>query len=81
MKTRGSVDASALVKLFKPEHETEAFRTALADWPVQVASELIRVEAVCTARALAPSWNGQSTLPAQPTVEPDGTTARDAAVR
>jgi hypothetical protein len=46
------VDASALVKLFKAEQETEAFRTALADWPVQVASELIRVEAVCTARRL-----------------------------
>jgi predicted nucleic acid-binding protein len=46
------VDASALVKLFKAERETEAFRTALTDWPVQVASELIRVEAVCTARRL-----------------------------
>lgn len=46
------VDASALVKLFKAERETDAFRTALADWPVQVASELIRVEAICTARRL-----------------------------
>jgi uncharacterized protein len=46
------VDASALVKLFKAERETAAFRAALADWPVQVASELIRVEAVCTARRL-----------------------------
>jgi uncharacterized protein len=46
------VDASALVKLFKAERETEAFRAALADWPVQVASEIIRVEAVCTARCL-----------------------------
>jgi uncharacterized protein len=46
------VDASALVKLFKAELETEAFRMALADWPVQVASELIRVEAICTARRL-----------------------------
>jgi predicted nucleic acid-binding protein len=46
------VDASALVKLFKAEQETEPFRAALADWPVQVASELIRVEAVCTARRL-----------------------------
>jgi predicted nucleic acid-binding protein len=46
------VDASALVKLFKAERETRAFRGALADWPVQVASELIRVEAVCTARRL-----------------------------
>ena len=46
------IDASALVKLFKPERETDAFRAALGDWPVQVASELIRVEAVCTARRL-----------------------------
>jgi uncharacterized protein len=46
------VDTSALVKLFKAERETEAFRAALADWPVRVASELIRVEAVCTARRL-----------------------------
>jgi predicted nucleic acid-binding protein len=46
------VDASALVKLFKAESETQAFRSALADWPVQVASELIRVEAICTARRL-----------------------------
>ena len=46
------IDTSALVKLFKSERETEAFRAALADWPVQVASELIRVEAICTARRL-----------------------------
>jgi len=46
------IDASALVKLFKAERETAAFRTALEDWPVQVASELIRVEAICTARRL-----------------------------
>jgi uncharacterized protein len=46
------VDASALVKLFKTERETEAFRTALADWPVQVSSEIIRVEAICTAGRL-----------------------------
>jgi uncharacterized protein with PIN domain len=46
------VDASALVKLFKAERETDAFRHALRDWPVQVASELIRVEAVYTARRL-----------------------------
>jgi uncharacterized protein len=46
------VDASALVKLFKAERETDAFRGALSDWPVQVASELIRVEAICTARRL-----------------------------
>jgi uncharacterized protein len=46
------VDTSALVKLFKAERETETFRAALADWPVQVASELLRVEAICTARRL-----------------------------
>jgi predicted nucleic acid-binding protein len=46
------VDASALVKLFKAERETEAFRAALADWPVHVSSEIIRVEAICTARRL-----------------------------
>jgi predicted nucleic acid-binding protein len=46
------LDASALVKLFKLEPETEAFRAALARWPVQVSSELIRVEAICTARRL-----------------------------
>jgi hypothetical protein len=46
------IDASALVKLFKPERETSAFRAALRDWPVQVASDLIRVEAMCTARRL-----------------------------
>lgn len=46
------IDASALVKLFKAEQETEAFRAAIIDWPVQVASELICVEAICTARRL-----------------------------
>ena len=46
------LDASALVKLFKPERETAAFRHALNAWPVQVSSELIRVEGVCTARRL-----------------------------
>lgn len=46
------VDASALVKLFKAEPQTAAFRDALGDWPFRVASELIRVEAICTARRL-----------------------------
>jgi predicted nucleic acid-binding protein len=46
------IDTSALVKLFKAERETDAFRAALDDWPVQVASELIRVEAICSARRL-----------------------------
>lgn len=46
------IDTSALVKLFKAEPETNAFLTALRVWPVQVTSELIRVEAICTARRL-----------------------------
>jgi predicted nucleic acid-binding protein len=46
------LDASALVKLFKAEPETTAFRAALAEWPIRVASELIRVEAICTARRI-----------------------------
>lgn len=46
------IDTSALVKLFKAEPETDAFRAALGDWPVQIASELIRVEAICTASRL-----------------------------
>jgi hypothetical protein len=36
------VDASALVKLFNAERETEAFLAALADWPLQAANELFR---------------------------------------
>lgn len=46
------LDASALVKLFKREPETAAFRASLGEWPVRVASELIRVEAICTARRI-----------------------------
>lgn len=46
------LDASALVKLFKHEPETDALRAALEQWPVRVASELIRVEAMCTARRI-----------------------------
>jgi hypothetical protein len=46
------LDASALVKLFKEEPETGSLRQSLAQWPVRVASELIRVEAICTARRL-----------------------------
>lgn len=44
------IDTSALVKLFKREPETDAPRHALGAWPVHVSSELIRVEAICTAR-------------------------------
>lgn len=46
------LDASALVKMFKDEPETEALRASLAQWPIRVASALIRVEAICTARRL-----------------------------
>lgn len=46
------VDASALVKLFKPEPETEALMDALVSWDVHVSSELIVVEALCTAKRL-----------------------------
>lgn len=46
------LDASALVKLFKREPETDALRAALEQWPVRVASTLIRVEAICTARRI-----------------------------
>ncbi len=49
------VDASALVKLFKPEPETAALHEALVLWPLQVSSELIRVEAISTARRLRSS--------------------------
>lgn len=46
------LDASALVKLFKPEPETDALSRTLADWPVWASSELLAVEARCTARRL-----------------------------
>lgn len=46
------IDASALVKLFKTEVETAALLAELAQWPVRVASALITVEAICTARRL-----------------------------
>jgi predicted nucleic acid-binding protein len=61
------VDTSALVKLFKSEPQTNAFRDALTDWPVQVASELIRVEAICTARRLGTS---EALARAQATLKP-----------
>lgn len=39
------LDASALVKLFIPESESEAMEAALrADWPSQIASEILSVE-------------------------------------
>lgn len=46
------LDASALVKLFKHEAETDALWAALSEWPDRVSSELLAVEARCTARRL-----------------------------
>jgi len=49
------LDASALVKLFKNEPETEALAETLEAWPVWVSSEIVAVEARCTARRLGGS--------------------------
>lgn len=43
------LDASALVKLMRPEPESEALVEALAQWPVRIASEVVTVELGCTA--------------------------------
>ncbi len=50
--TAAYLDASALVKLMRPEPETEVLVEALAQWPVRVASEVVVVELGCTARRL-----------------------------
>ncbi|MDP9136407.1 MAG: type II toxin-antitoxin system VapC family toxin [Actinomycetota bacterium] len=50
--TAAYLDASALVKLMRPEPETEALIEALAHWPVRIASEVVVVELGCTARRL-----------------------------
>lgn len=46
------VDTSALVKLFKPEPESKALAAALERHRDLVSSELIVVEALCTAKRL-----------------------------
>jgi predicted nucleic acid-binding protein len=46
------LDASALVKLMRPEPETNALVEALPQWPVRIASEVVVVELACTARRL-----------------------------
>ena len=46
------LDASALVKLFKREPETGALTREFRSWGVLVSSELIAIEARCTARRL-----------------------------
>jgi predicted nucleic acid-binding protein len=53
--TAAYLDASALVKLMRPEPETEALVAELARWPVRVASEIVVVELACTARRLGGS--------------------------
>lgn len=50
--TAAYLDASALVKLMRPEPESEALGEALAQWPVRIASEVVVVELGCTARRL-----------------------------
>jgi uncharacterized protein len=50
--TAAYLDASALVKLMRPEPESEALVDALAQWPVRIASEIVVVELGCTARRL-----------------------------
>lgn len=46
------VDASALVKLFKPERESERLAVVLAGHETLVSAEIVVVEALCTARRL-----------------------------
>lgn len=46
------LDASAVVKLFKPESETVALRAELPGLPRRVSSELLAVEVRCTAHRL-----------------------------
>lgn len=46
------LDASAVVKLFKDERETPALARALEDWSVWTSSDVVAVEARCTARRL-----------------------------
>lgn len=46
------LDASALIKLFKLEAESEALRDAIGAWPVRVSSCVIAVEATCAAQRL-----------------------------
>jgi uncharacterized protein len=50
--TAAYLDASALVKLMRPEPETDALIEALSSWPVRLASEIVVVELACTARRL-----------------------------
>lgn len=46
------LDASAVVKLFKPEPESSGLVEALASHELWVASEVVTIEAACVARRL-----------------------------
>ena len=46
------VEASAAIKLFAPEPETEFLRTFLLEWPSRVSSELLEVEVGRVGRAV-----------------------------
>lgn len=46
------LDASAVVKLFKPEAESSSLAATLAGHELWLASELVTVEAACVARRL-----------------------------
>ena len=48
------LDASALVKLIKPEAETAALGLALGNVPIWISSELVAVELRCAARRVHP---------------------------
>jgi predicted nucleic acid-binding protein len=50
--TTAYLDASALVKLMRPEPESGALLDDLAQWPLRIASEIVVVEMGCTARRL-----------------------------
>lgn len=46
------LDASAIVKLFKPERESGRLAEVLAGYDLWTSSEVVTVEAACTARRL-----------------------------
>lgn len=46
------LDASAIVKLFKPERESERLAEVLAGYDLWVSSEVVTVEVACTAHRL-----------------------------
>ncbi len=73
--TGAYLDASAVVKLLIEEPESEALAAFLADWPLRVSSELLRVELACVCgRQVIPTaaadqlLAGLRLLPLTPTV-------------